>query len=428
MTSFRFLHAADLHIDSPLRGLSRYEGAPAEQLRNATREAFENLIRLALDERVDFVVLAGDLYDGEWRDYNTGLFFHRQLGLLTRAGIRVVVLHGNHDAANKMTRRLTPPEGVTVFGTRRAETVRFDDLGVALHGQGFVTEKVEDDLAAGYPEPVAGLVNVGVLHTALEGDAQHARYAPCSVASLQTKGYDYWALGHVHQRQVVEREPWIVFPGNVQGRHARETGAKGCMLVEVVDGVVGEPEFHALDVVRWAVVEVDAAGAGTTAELLGRIGDALQAASDAADGRLLAARLRVTGRTTLHGALAADPEGFREEVRAASFAVGGEVWVEKILVDTAAPVGGGRVDGGLAGLEEFLPGLAGVDDATLAADEELQRAVAAAFELVRAALPADLREELDGDDAAELLRRGRDLLVARLQRVVEPADGEVGDA
>src|SRR5262249_13962811 len=175
-----FLHAADIHLDSPLRGLEQYEHAPAERIRGATRRAFERLIDLALERRVDFVLIAGDLYDGDWRDYNTGLYLARQLGRLRDAAIPVFVIAGNHDAANKMTRVLRLPGNVQLLSPAAPQTIRLDDLEVAIHGQSFAREAVTDNLVAGYPAAIPGWVNIGLLHTGLTGLEGHAPYAPCT--------------------------------------------------------------------------------------------------------------------------------------------------------------------------------------------------------------------------------------------------------
>jgi DNA repair exonuclease SbcCD nuclease subunit len=234
----RFLHAADAHLDSPLRGLDDYEGAPIEALRGATRRAFTALIQLALLERVDFVIIAGDLYDGDWRDYNTGLFFINCVRELDRAAIPVVLLTGNHDADSRITARLTLPDNVHLLPTAQPGTKRFDHLRVAVHGQGFARQSEKRNLALEYPSPVTGFFNIGVLHTALDGREGHAPYAPCKIDDLVARGYDYWALGHIHKRESVNgnRHPRIEFPGNLQGRHVREVGATGEPLLSVRPG------------------------------------------------------------------------------------------------------------------------------------------------------------------------------------------------
>ena len=237
--SFTFVHAADIHLDSPLRGLERYESAPAEKMRLATREAFENLVQYCVTEKVDFLLLAGDLYDGDWRDYNTGHFFLRQMGLLRDAGIPVFIVWGNHDAENAMTKKLSPLENMHVFPSKKAETKRLEELNVSIHGQSYGKKDVSDDLSESYPSPDAGCFNIGLLHTSADGRSpEHARYAPCSIEALTDKGYGYWALGHVHKRDVLRADPHIVFPGNLQGRFFRETGPKGATVVRVSNGRV----------------------------------------------------------------------------------------------------------------------------------------------------------------------------------------------
>jgi exonuclease SbcD len=337
MRDFRFLHAADIHLDSPLVGLSRYEGLPADRLRRATRDAFDNLVESALREKVDFVVIAGDLFDGEWRDMSTGLYFARAMGRLSEAAIPVFLLKGNHDAESAVTKSLPLPESVKVFSSRKAETFDWPDLGVALHGRSFPTVHVQEDLTESYPPPVAGRFNIGVLHTAVGGYAQHEPYAPCTVQGLVSKGYDYWALGHVHEREVLSQEPWIVFPGNLQGRHARETGAKGATLVEVIDGRVSAAQHLALDALRWLRVVVDCDGATTIDEVHARIRDALAITRvEQADESPAVARVVLVGRTALAATLSDRRALLRDEVRALAQA-SDELWIEKVILETVPP-------------------------------------------------------------------------------------------
>ena len=165
----RFIHTADLHIDSPLRGLSRYQGAPLERLRSATRRALERLVELAVDEKVDFVLMAGDLYDRDWQDFHTGLFVNAQLVKLKNAGIQVFIVQGNHDAQSHMTRQIPWPDNVKVFSSRTAETAHLKALGVAIHGHSFPNREVPENLVPGYPPALPGCFNIGLLHTSLTG-------------------------------------------------------------------------------------------------------------------------------------------------------------------------------------------------------------------------------------------------------------------
>ena len=333
---FRFIHAADPHLDSPLRGLEAHEGAPVALLRGATRKAFENLVNLAIDEAVNFVVIAGDLYDGDWKDYSTGLFFRGQMVRLEAKKIPVYLIAGNHDAASVISKKLTLPENVHVFSTRTAETMEVPGLAAVIHGRGFPHRAVPENLAVDYPAAVPGKFNLGLLHTSLTGRPDHDTYAPCSEQDLRNKGYAYWALGHIHQPEVISEDPWIVFAGNCQGRHARETGPRGCRLVTVKDSLeVASAEWRDLDVVRWQAVEVPLAGVENEAGAIKGIREALAGAVAAAEGRLLATRIHLTGATALHGSLHRDAQHWRAQVQALAQDFGEEsVWVERLRVGT----------------------------------------------------------------------------------------------
>jgi DNA repair exonuclease SbcCD nuclease subunit len=332
----RFIHAADIHLDSPLTGLAAYEGAPTELLRTATRAAFSQLVDTALRESVDFVVIAGDLYDGDWRDYNTGLFFCREMGRLRQAGIPVFLLYGNHDAESEITQHLRLPDNVRAFSARKAETFRVDALKVALHGRSFRNAATTENLVLGYPDAVPGWLNIGVLHTALEGNAAHSAYAPCSLAQLEAKGFDYWALGHVHEHAVLRESPSVVFPGNLQGRHIRECGPRGAVLVTAVDHRIFV-ERLLVDVVRWHHLALDASSANTFYDAVRLAADALQSVLQAhSDGRTVAVRVSFSGRSGAHGALFGLEAQLRAEILALANALGTErVWVEKVCVETS---------------------------------------------------------------------------------------------
>lgn len=405
---FKFLHAADIHLDSPLRGLGRYDDAPVDLLRGATRRAFENLVQAALDEGVAFVVIAGDLYDGTWRDINTGLFFTRQMGRLMEAGIDVFIALGNHDAESQLTRSLTVrlPARVHVFSTRKAERIVLDRLGVALHGRSFRERDTTENFVPDYPDPIVDAFNIGVLHTALEGYAEHASYAPCTLVELVNKGYQYWALGHVHSSQVLHRDPHVVFPGNLQGRTIRETGVKGAMLVTVDDGRVQALDALPLDVVRWVRVEVDATGLATAGAVEDRAHAAMEVACrDETGGRPLAARVTVHGATRAHIELLAREDAFRANLRALAAGMGADrLWVEKILIATTpegAPLASGVASGGVDPVDELRQTLdRASDDAAFL--EELRATLGEMW----AKLPSDARSDLESG-ALAYLRDGR---------------------
>ena len=334
----RFIHAADLHIDSPLRGLDRYDGAPVERLRTATRSAFERLIDTAISEHVDFLLLAGDIYDCDWQDFHTGLFFRGQMVRLEREGIRVFIVQGNHDAQGVISKQLILPPNVSVFSSRAAHTVRLDDLSVAIHGRSFPERAVDEDLVPSYPPPVPGFFNIGLLHTSLTGRAGHDTYAPTDLPTLNHKGYDYWALGHVHAREVIAERPHIVFPGNLQGRHAKETGPKGCELVTVEAGRI-ESEFVALDVVRWNQLIVSLDGVQRLEALGEAFRHALEPVLTGAMDRLHAVRVTLTGSTELHRLEASQPGTLAAAMYGAAQDIGeAEVWIEQVRLDLTTPL------------------------------------------------------------------------------------------
>ena len=334
--NFRFLHAADLHLGSPFLGLAQKDGEVASRFAKASRAAFEDLVTKALEEGVSFVVIAGDVFDGEWKDASIGLFFNRQLARLSNRGVPTFLVRGNHDAESVVTKSLTWPENVFEFSTRRPEIHRVEDLRVALHGRGFPHREVVENYAVDYPEPVAGWFNIGVLHTAC-GRTGHENYAPCTVADLAARGYDYWALGHIHAFEIVSRDPWTVYPGNLQGRSIRECGERGAVIVEVTDGAIAEVRRVVTDSARWAEVFVDVSPYDDETGLFRAVEAEVRPHADAAEGRLLAVRVVLAGATKLHSRLIADRDRLRDEVEAAAQRSADDVWLERLSIDTTEP-------------------------------------------------------------------------------------------
>ena len=418
LRSFRFIHAADIHLDSPMRGLSDTVPGVAERLRLATREALTALIDAAIERAVDFVIIAGDVYDGDWRDYQTGVFFVRQMHRLASASIPVYLIHGNHDAQNQMTRSLSLPDNVYVFSHEQAETTTLEHLDVALHGASYAERAVTDNLVPGYPAPVAEHFNIGVLHTGLGGRGGHANYAPCSLDELTAKGYDYWALGHVHGAEVLAEHPHVVFSGNLQGRSIRETGAKSAYEVIVEDGRVAALRAVHCDVARWAESEVDIAAADDFNDVIAAMRRAIETGADAAEGRLLAIRLHLTGTTALHDRLAAVPERLLAEARAAAAAMGSaQVYVEKIKLATTpaldAATRRARQDA-LGEMQRLLDEAVEDPDIRAMIEKDIRRlAERLPYEIRENADDALLRAAIDGDTAT-LIDGAGDYLLSRL--------------
>ncbi len=416
----RFIHASDLHIDSPLRGLDRYDGAPVERLRSATRSALERLVDRALAERVDFLLLAGDIYDRDWQDFHTGLFFRGQMVRLERAGIRCFIVQGNHDAQGVISRQLTLPSNVTVFSSRAAQTIRLDDLSVAIHGRSFPEREVNEDLVPSYPPPVPGFFNIGLLHTSLTGRAGHDTYAPTDLPTLVAKGYDYWALGHVHAREVLNERPRIVFCGNLQGRHAKETGAKGCELVTVEAGRV-EAEFIALDVVRWSQLSVPLDGVDRLESLNEAFARALEPVLAGTTDRLHAVRVTLTGSTLLHGLEAAQPGTLAAAMHAAAQDIGtAEIWIEQVRLDLSTPLDRAQA----AQRQDAVGELVRLVDTIAGDDQELMRRAQVELGDLLGAMPAEVTagDVPRLDDPAELRSLLMDAEATVLARLSAPGE------
>lgn len=332
----RFIHAADIHLDSPLAGMSQREPDLAVLTTACTRNAFSKLVDEAIALEVDLLVIAGDLYDAEHKDYETGLFFAREMQRFERP---CVLIHGNHDSTSPITKSLRPPPNVTILSSRKPETKYLPELRTAIHGQSFGSRAETADMAARYPARVDGMFNIGLLHSSMESPGDHARYAPCRLETLITRQYDYWALGHVHTRADLHDEPWIHFPGNTQGRHVRETGPRGATLLEVDDNLgVSSRLFLPTDVLRWAEIRVDATPIDTMEALLGLIRVELAAATLTAEGRPVIARLVIEGATALHAALLANPADMQAQCAAIAIATGYDLHIERVKLRTR-PIG-----------------------------------------------------------------------------------------
>jgi DNA repair exonuclease SbcCD nuclease subunit len=394
---FTFIHAADLHIDSPLESLGAKDPAVAARFAQAGRAAVEALIRETIDSEAKFLIIAGDVFDGDWKDVSTGLFFVRQLGELARAKIPVFIVKGNHDAESLISRSLPYPDNVHVFASQRAETRQLEPLRVALHGRSFAQRGVPEDFVASYPARREGWLNIGVLHTGLDGRPGHDPYAPCTVADLRRFGYDYWALGHIHAAEIVARDPFIVYPGNIQGRSPRETGPKGFARVSVDDGRIVGVESVAIDAARWAHESIDVSAAVDEAEALALIAEALERVQASAGGRPLAARITLTGVSPAHARLVAHRETLEADARAKGFEIGADCWVERLRVATRPPpqrAFNAEPDG--LDVEALI--------AAAAAEPEFAAVLADLKRSVLEKLPSALRDEFQTDDIAALAR------------------------
>lgn len=331
------VHAADVHLGSPLRGLDKHDPGqlPVPMLRDAPRVALRRIGDLCRERAASLLIIAGDLFDGDAGMQVIG-DARTELQTITAGGTRVVVIRGNHDAAQKMARALPRIDGVHELSTSEAETLAFDDLGVVVHGRGYASSRVTDNLVTAYPARVDGVFNIGVLHTSLEGNARHATYAPCSVDDLTAKGYDYWALGHIHQHAIVSDSPWIVYAGSPQGRHIGESGPHGVYVLELEAGrLVGRPTHVELAQVQWHRETIDITDeAATPDDVLTDIETRLADIDSRAPADIThVVRLTLVGRCAAHDAFRDEPATWRERILALANDADG-MHFEQIRFDT----------------------------------------------------------------------------------------------
>lgn len=415
MVRFKFLHAADLHLDSPLIGLAGKSAEFADRVQKASRRAFDNLITLAIEEKCRFVVLAGDVFDGDLRNFQTVLFFLSGLRRLREARVRVFLIAGNHDAENRFADKLNFSENVYRFSHRKPESVELEDIDVAVHGQSFGQRDVSENIALNYPAPYPNRFNIGVLHTACAGsEGHHKLHAPCSLEQLVNHGYQYWALGHVHTRAVLSESPHVVYPGNLQGRDPRETGPKGATLVEVADGEIIACGHRDLDEVRWALETVDISGVADRREVMVQVQRRLTQVCSAAGDRPVALRLQLCGESPLHGELLLNHGNVRDDVDELLTTLPIDVWLEKLELGTCELSKAADVDPTVAGqLEAEVRRFGG--------EPEMANLLEDCLAEVKVRMPAGARaNELFGQLRAEAPARAVELALALVGQTENP--------
>ncbi len=412
---FRFLHAADLHLDTPFTGVQRVDARVAATLRDATTQAFENLVAAALDHAVAFIVIAGDVYDGAQRGVRAQLAFRDGLDRLARAGIRCFVVHGNHDPVEEGWSAVrTWSAGVTVFGSSDVESIPVERDGQTLaiiHGISYPRRAVTENLVRRFRRSAAVCLQLGVLHCNVGANADHAPYSPCSVEDLVAAGLDYWALGHVHSRQFLRRgDPWIAYPGNLQGLSPKPTecGAKGALLAEVEDARVVAVDFLPLDVVRFDEIRLDIADVPGVADLVGALVAAAQERAASQDGRTLVLRAVLTGRGEVHTDLRRGHtrEHLITPVRTALASVTPTIWVDAIEDRTRPPFDVAA----LRGRGDFAADLVATADSALASPATRSDLIAPLFDdLPTGSLARILGEEIDAAPTEEEIHYALDV-------------------
>jgi DNA repair exonuclease SbcCD nuclease subunit len=414
---YRFVHTADIHLDSPLRTLALRNAELSELIGLATRRSFVRIIDLCLEEQVDALVIAGDLYDGDQTSMKTARFLAEQLARLHEAGIQTFIIRGNHDALSKITAELVMPDSVKVFGSV-AETITIDrapgGFPVAIHGLSFAKPQAPESLVRHYAVPIPDAVNIGIMHTSLGGSAGHDLYAPCSVADLRQTGFRYWALGHIHKRSAVEdASSAIVMSGIPQGRDINEDGPKSVSLVTIRDDRSVVIEERRTAVAQFERLVVDVSKAADWRDVVIEAEGMLERHSLKVSADHLVARVEVTGATELAWRIRRDVDILRTELETHGAKIG-NVWIEKVVT---SPVAAPRQDVRTGALDE----LAAIIDSEIHGSTEYRDEVRSIADELRSQLPAELREIFGRDEAsferllAQFAKDGAAQVMARLR-------------
>ena len=421
--TFRFIDAADLHLDTPFVGVRRAAPAIGEALREASLDAWDALVDLAVERDAAFLLLAGDIYDGPERGVRAQVRFLRGLRRLEGAGVRVFMVLGNHDALEGWSAVDEWPENVHLFAADRAEAEPVERDGKRLavvHGVSFARRDTRENLALRFERGDGHGLHVGLLHCQVGSNPEHESYSPCSLDDLLKAGMDYWALGHVHQRQTLREGPWVAYSGSLQGRSPKpgERGAKGALVVDVEAGEVAGVAFEALDRARFLACDVDASDISGLTALVDALNERLEELRAANPDRGLIVRATITGRGEVHRELSR-PGALAEVAETLEADAEGRqpfVWWERIIDTTRPAVDRDQV----RGRDDFPAEVVRAVDALRADPEKL------AALLAETGAPLDARawrswiEQLPPDDPAALLEEAEALALDLLAGADEP--------
>ncbi len=418
---FRFVHAADIHLDSPLRSLALRDPALADLIGNATRKAFVGLVDLCLEEQVDALLLAGDLYDGDQTSMKTARFLSDQIRRLHEASIRTFIIRGNHDAMSKISAELTFPVSVKLF--TRAEAFSFprprDALPITIHGMSFKNPHAPDSLLKNYKPPVEGAANIGLMHTSLDGSTGHDPYAPCRLLDLQNSGFRYWALGHIHTRSEAGGDCTVVMPGIPQGRDINEAGPKSVSLVTIQDDQSVQVEERLTSIAQFERVPVDLSGIEEWRDVVTTIATALERKRTTVRSDHLVARLTLTGATPLAWRIRREPDLLQAESAARAADIG-KCWVEGVEIRCTNPAVASQITSA-----DPITELRRLIDETVIGADIFQSDISAIAEDLRAQLPPECRALFGKDEKSfqarieAAVQDGVEVVMARLHAASE---------
>jgi len=407
----RFVHSADLHLDSPLKSLALRDNVLAELVTNASRTTLVRLVDLCIDESVDALLIAGDLFDSDQKSMHTAAILATQMRRLHSAGIPVFIILGNHDSQAAITKKLSLPDNITVFEARAGQST-FADGKAVVHGVSFNKKQIPESLLPKYKAPVPNKFNIGMLHTSLAGSGAHDVYAPCSIAELDSFGYNYWALGHIHKRSEHHGAATIVMPGIPQGRDIGEHGVKTVSLVSVFEDNTVKVDQQAICPVQFDMVDVDITGIDEWQHLLDIIEQKLIEHRKASDTEQIIVRIVLTGRSTLHFQLVRDFDYLNEIIRESCANIG-DIWLDVVKNNTNSKSDTGQSI-------ETMPELNNIISSQVVNSSEVHQQIQNELAQITSKLPKDLKdifgisEQERADTAKTMLRDGSNTLLSKL--------------
>lgn len=345
MNGFNFVHTADIHLDSKFKGIADMDESIGKALADATFTSFFNMIEYCIEKQVDFLVIAGDIYDEEDKSLRSQLKFLEGMEKLHKNNIQVYIVHGNHDSLNGWSAKLKYPPNVYVFGGKKVARTEFQkrEIPVAqIYGISFLKRDTEENLANKFPkkEKSENLFTIGLLHCNVAGNGVIDCYSPCALADLTAHDYDYWALGHIHARRVLHKDPMVVYPGNPQGLNPKETGEKGFIHVFVEDTGTIDSKFVASDSIRWVIEEISIQAFQNEQDLIDEFYDRISHLRSQADERPTICRFVLKDSGEIYSILA--KPGFLEdligELRQNEADETSFVWTESIINNTSISI------------------------------------------------------------------------------------------
>jgi len=412
--SFSFIHTADLHLDSPFSGISENNQDLSERLVNATFEAYDTIIDICIEKEVDFLLIAGDVYDSANKSLYAQLRFISGLKKLSAKGIQAIIAHGNHDPLNGWSATLDWPENVHIMSGDIIDTFQpeIDNTHVVtIVGTSYLEQHIWTNLAQKFPKRENNAIfTIGLLHCMVGSSTEHDPYAACTMQDLKDLDYDYWALGHIHVPSVInETNPVVVYSGNPQGRHIKEAGSRGCYHVTVDTKNEISMEFIETDTIRWHIEEISIEDMESDEDLINQIRECIDIIHDGAEGRSVICRLILTERGPLHRTLVKEGviddilQHLREEENLASQFV----WIERLVNNTSMPIERSV----LLERKDFVGDIVRIVDELCQDEESLESLKASLEPLFESAKGRKVISSLDMDELMGLVHNAEGLLL-----------------